>query len=231
MCSPPTSRKSPPSPQASKRKVHFRVCAFSYFEPGLEQEIALDRQQDLYYTDDDYDKAEDESRETLRRMNRSKSAPAQLEKNLVRRRNLSSRGLEERTTQGARESLRIQMKAVRLILMVQKFQRENGNTDPETIGKRYRKLAAKSAKTAHLRGLQDQMFAEWIAEGCPEEPDTSDTIILTESKVLDIRESVYRGMNLDHHRRSQSPHFNFLCGPGIGQFFKHKQLFEVVDAR
>ena len=179
------------------------------------------------------------------------------EKNLVSKRNLSSRGLEERIPYVAREQARIRKKAIRVVLMLQKIQKEDniGDTnidntivDERFIAKKYRKIAAPTVRDSHSIGLQDEVFAKWIHEGCPEveeekkkegKPPTHNNLSSLKSsssnnktKVLDIQEPIKSDLR-DHfayHRRTQSPQFNFLCGHGLSRLFKQQQLFEAVSA-
>ena len=58
--------QAPLKPSSATRKVRFRVSSYTYFEPGREQELALDRKDELFYTSGDYDRVEDEAEETTK---------------------------------------------------------------------------------------------------------------------------------------------------------------------
>ena len=226
----------PPKPNLSSiRKVRFQVCKYYYFEPGLEQEIALEdvRKRQLYYTEDDYDRMEIDAEQTLVRMMKSKSSPAKLEKNLVCRRNLSSRGLEARTPKGARDQVRIQTKVVRLVLALQRMQKEgNDLIDSEMIARNYKKAAEPTLKVAHLRGIQDAVFAQWISDGCPEEKEKERENAA--SRTTDARHigKSKQKLHVVLHHHHQLPQFNLFCSHslGFGKLFQHKPMFEAVNA-
>ena len=237
------------------RKVRFRVCKFEYFEPGLEEEIALENKSELYYQGIDYDRLEAESDESVRRMMKSKFSPAKLEKYLLTRRNLSSRGLEERVPGRGKDQARIRMKAVRLVLALQRIQKEQQKTgncegqvvDEEAIAKRYRKLSSSAVMSAHVLGLQDEIFAEWISEGCPEEDEelqregrepssslnnTSEADYRTPEVLVDMQEgrrTKFRHRHYPKHCRTLSPH-QLFCGRGLSRLFKQQQLFVAVGS-
>ena len=215
----------------TQKCVHFRVCEYSYFDPGLEQEIALEdmRKKELSYTELDFDRIELEAERTLRWMMKAKSSPAILEKRLLKK-NLSMRGLEERTPGRSREVLMAYMKGVHAVLALQELQKRGDQAiDEKVIAQRYRKIARPSVRDAHIRGLQDEVFAEWISEGCPEEPEDA-TNASTENQVIETQKPSKQELSLIHHRHSPSPLSTLFCGEGLGHFLQHRQLFKTINA-
>lgn len=167
------------SKSTTKRKVHFRISQFSYVEPEHLEAPPL-AVSDLFYTKQEL--------ENIHLENNAIITCLEADSYCLFSDDVSSptRGLEDRTRQGARRRFWHQQQASRIVMREQARQRREGIWEPETIAQLYSLFSQGSRSDARKIGKKDAIVAK---------------------KAIEEMEW--------HHRRQMTPSNSFLMTPPL----------------